>query len=507
MVSLARRYPALAQRFWARARDPARSRALSGQANADRRGQRPRLALLAGLLSALLAGPGTITAQELGPEYVVEAGDSLYTIAARFGTTVEALQSANGLTDPALIVPGQVLRLPGFEGASGRLTTHPVEFGETLASLSLRLGTPPETFVRLNRIVNPAAKYVGEPLVYPVGSPATPGLASATTHIIAPNETLVGLAAQHGVSPYAVVAVNERGVTSALIPGQSLVIPGSGGPPTGLPAPLLSLDVSPLPAEQGRTLRLAARLATGEPEGWAGAGEARLTAALDDRPLRFTPEGETWYALQGIAAEAEPGMHTLVVTVTLAPGRAYAFEQPLPVRRVDYGSQILPPVDPVTLDTPVTEAEWAYLKSLTTRFSPTRYWQGAFALPFGGPMTSPFGVVRTYNGGQLVSSDTGTDFAGPPGSPIYAAVPGVVVMAEPLVVRGNATLIEHGWGVYTGYWHQSQLDVKVSDVVQAGQAIGKLGSTGRVTSPNLHWELWVGGVPVDPMEWTQTAYP
>ncbi len=70
---------------------------------------RLRLAILTALLAALLPGPAPITAQEPGPEYVVEAGDSLYTTAARFGMTAEALQAASGLADLALIVSGQVL--------------------------------------------------------------------------------------------------------------------------------------------------------------------------------------------------------------------------------------------------------------------------------------------------------------------------------------------------------------------------------------------------------------
>jgi murein DD-endopeptidase MepM/ murein hydrolase activator NlpD len=78
-----------------------------------------------------------------------------------------------------------------------------------------------------------------------------------------------------------------------------------------------------------------------------------------------------------------------------------------------------------------------------------------------------------------------------------------VVLAETLHVRGNATIIDHGDGVFTGYWHQSELKVKVGDVVTAGQVIGLVGQTGRATGPHLHWELYVGGVQVDPLQWTK----
>ena len=76
----------------------------------------------------------------------------------------------------------------------------------------------------------------------------------------------------------------------------------------------------------------------------------------------------------------------------------------------------------------------------------------------------------------------------------------------PLDVRGNATIIDHGWGIFTGYWHQTEQYVKVGDFVSTGQVIGTIGSTGRVTGPHLHWELWVNGVPVDPMQWVRQSF-
>jgi len=82
-----------------------------------------------------------------------------------------------------------------------------------------------------------------------------------------------------------------------------------------------------------------------------------------------------------------------------------------------------------------------------------------------------------------------------------------VVFIGKLVVRGNATVIDHGWGVYTGYWHQSQTLVKVGDHVTTGQILGYQGDTGRVTGPHLHWEVIVGDVQVDPLQWTKVTFP
>jgi murein DD-endopeptidase MepM/ murein hydrolase activator NlpD len=83
----------------------------------------------------------------------------------------------------------------------------------------------------------------------------------------------------------------------------------------------------------------------------------------------------------------------------------------------------------------------------------------------------------------------------------------VVVFSEKLTVRGNASIIDHGQGIYSGFWHQEEIYVSVGDLVTAGQLIGKIGSTGRVTGPHLHWELWVNGVQVDPLDWLDVPIP
>jgi len=83
----------------------------------------------------------------------------------------------------------------------------------------------------------------------------------------------------------------------------------------------------------------------------------------------------------------------------------------------------------------------------------------------------------------------------------------VVVFAGPLTVRGNATIIDHGWGVYSGYWHQKEIKVQVGDKVKAGQLIGIIGDTGRVTGPHLHFEMIVNGIQVEPVDWLNQAYP
>ena len=129
--------------------------------------------------------------------------------------------------------------------------------------------------------------------------------------------------------------------------------------------------------------------------------------------------------------------------------------------------------------------------------------------PFGDTVkiNSFFGTRRSYNGSDYDFFHGGVDFGGGLGVQVFAPAAGIVVFADALEIRGNATIIDHGWGIYTGYFHQSEILVKVGDNVQPGQVIGIVGSTGRSTGAHLHWEMWVGGIQVDPLDWLTILIP
>ena len=136
------------------------------------------------------------------------------------------------------------------------------------------------------------------------------------------------------------------------------------------------------------------------------------------------------------------------------------------------------------------------------QITPRKLWQGPFILPVVGPISSPFGIGRSYNGAPVTSHHSGTDFGVPEGTPIMAAAHGRVAFAGPLTTRGNSVIIDHGLGVFTGYHHMSRIDVSVGQDVAEGQVIGAVGMTGLATGPHLHWELIVSGANVDPVFWT-----
>jgi murein DD-endopeptidase MepM/ murein hydrolase activator NlpD len=150
--------------------------------------------------------------------------------------------------------------------------------------------------------------------------------------------------------------------------------------------------------------------------------------------------------------------------------------------------------------------------AIVSAAAPTKLWNGKLSLPVSVPycIRDWFGMRRSFNGSSYDYFHSGLDYGVcSPDHPfdIYAAAPGTVVFAGPLTVRGNATFIDHGWGVYTAYFHQEEIYVSVGQQVKEGQLIGKIGATGRVTGPHLHWEVWVNGIQVEPTDWLENAYP
>jgi murein DD-endopeptidase MepM/ murein hydrolase activator NlpD len=126
-----------------------------------------------------------------------------------------------------------------------------------------------------------------------------------------------------------------------------------------------------------------------------------------------------------------------------------------------------------------------------------RLWGGTLVRPRETRVTSSFGDGREFNG-QVQSRHMGLDLAGPSGEPVVAAARGVVALVDEFHLAGNVVYIDHGAGLITAYFHLSRQDVAQGDTVEAGQPIGLVGATGRVTGPHLHWVARYGSVTVDP---------
>jgi murein DD-endopeptidase MepM/ murein hydrolase activator NlpD len=137
------------------------------------------------------------------------------------------------------------------------------------------------------------------------------------------------------------------------------------------------------------------------------------------------------------------------------------------------------------------EEDGKKLQAIYATITPEKFWTGRFRIPLDGVKTGGnFGKRRVLNG-QASSPHTGVDMPAATGTPVHAAQRGRVVLAEETYFGGNTVVVDHGWGVYTLYAHFSEIDVKPGDLVDKGNILGKVGATGRVTGPHLHWGLIV----------------
>jgi murein DD-endopeptidase MepM/ murein hydrolase activator NlpD len=467
-----------------------------------------RLILLLLVLALITVTPALAQEEDAnGPVYIVEAGDTLASIAFRFGVSVKELADLNAITNVNLLAVGDRLVIPGLEGVRGVLTTESILFGDSMRSLSRRHQIPAEGLARLNRLVSPAQLYAGRELVLPV-SEENGGLAQRA--FVRPGQSVLQAAVAFGANPWTLALLNGYPAPSLAAAGDVLLLPGEGsGGPGALPEAITGVVVETLPLVQGRTFAIQVESAQELDLG----GSLAVTDLRDQDPisreLLFFPHQDGYIALQGVHAMASPGLHPIQLQVALTDGSRFTFTQLVPLRAGGYIFDLPLQVDPQTLDPEVTAPEDELWLSLATPATPDRLWEGVFQAPspFADLWTSRYGSRRSYNGSPYNYFHTGLDFVGGVGVEIWAPAPGVVRFAGPLVVRGNATVIDHGWGVFTAYMHQSEILVAEGDRVEAGQLIGLVGGTGRVTGAHLHWEVWVGGIQVDPVEWLERPFP
>lgn len=224
--------------------------------------------------------------------------------------------------------------------------------------------------------------------------------------------------------------------------------------------------------------------------------------------LAMGPEGLSGFV--GFGTEDPPGPAQMSVHVfgTLNEPLDYAYDLTVRETQWTFDDIYLPPPPPPDPNAPPppppppdeTERLFALYATVTER-----RWDGPWQIPIGlgGDVwvSGYFGEERSFNGGPRGGHHGGTDIAAPAGTEIRATNRGTVVFAEEGLYRGNLVVIDHGAGVSSSYGHQSILRVSVGDVVERGDVVGLVGSTGLSSGPHLHWEVAVGGVLVDGLRW------
>lgn len=418
------------------------------------------------ILSFTLLVSSQETVQQGVSIHVVQRGENLFRIALRYGLTTEELATLNSISNPEQIQIGQRLLIPNPDG---RVSTGE---GDETDAVSMTESTVEE-----------------QP-------------SSVLVHTVQTGETLFKIAMMYGSTVSELSGANGISDATQIFVGQQIVIPSleSTVASIALPARVASLELTPQILAEGQTTEI--RL-TSE-------SQASVTMrVLEQTIVGHTNEQQLEHTLLvGVPVFTEPGTYTAEIEIRFSDQTVETINLPLFLRAGAYGSETINLIEgrDNLLDANVESAEQLLLESATQATTSTRYFNGPMSLPAAAAMTSQFGTRRSYNGGAFDRYHSGTDFAGVPGTPILAPAPGVVVLADRLNVRGNATMIDHGWGIYTGYWHQNEIFVAVGDRVETGQIIGTIGSTGRVTGAHLHWELWVNGIAVDPMQWVSQSF-
>lgn len=224
---------------------------------------------------------------------------------------------------------------------------------------------------------------------------------------------------------------------------------------------------------------------------------------IANQPLHFETDDAGCYRALAPVPVGTPD--TLVVAFRIA-GHAGGVERlsaRVPVSRVRSGVLQLS-VDPRFITPPDSElprirAERDTVIAVSSRSHDTpRLWIGMFLRPRSTRITANFGQRREFNG-ALRSLHMGVDLSGATGAPVIASNRGVVVIVHNFYYAGNAIHIDHGNGLTTAYMHLSETMVAVGDTVTRGEIIGRVGATGRVTGPHLHWHAKYGLVTVNPL--------
>lgn len=454
-----------------------------------------RKILALSFLCLILLFPANVFAQPAPPElvalppHVVRSGETLFSIAQRYGTDVTTLARLNHLSDPRHIYVGQQLSLVAEPAGVDLRTwdTHRLQMGESFSWLARRGGLAWETCAEANRVLNSGDLLVGQQLLLPP-------VAAPTTLAVAPAQATPLLQAlRHNVPFWEVLRLNPR----PLYAGAGMLLPGEGPAPF-LPYPLVALDLTPQPIVRGQTAIIA--LETVAPA-------TCEVYYLDHAEPCYAQDPTHLFAFISLSPMLDPATYPVNLQVR-SEGSEMALELPLVVSPGRFGYEVINVGGSRQhlMDPSLLQAERAKLDAIALIREPQRYWQVPLRYPVQAAISSYFGSRRSY-GGSYNSYHSGVDFRACTGTPVRAPADGVVVLADPLVVRGNAIMIDHGWGLVTGYWHLSQIDVSVGQRVSRGEIVGRVGNTGLSTGSHLHWEMWVDGTPVNPLQWVETFYP
>lgn len=258
------------------------------------------------------------------------------------------------------------------------------------------------------------------------------------------------------------------------------------------PVQALQVQVTPANPELGDTLSVMIQV--------DGSSGGNPTVSVQQKNYPAFPMGNNRFrALLPTTPLEKPGARQIQVA---GDGKVENLSVQVRSRNFPTQSITLPPGK----DSEGTDAEFDRVDAFKALVTPQKFWNGPLLRPNSGEITTIYGVRRYYNG--VFAQDyyhRGVDYAGAYGSPVVAPAAGRVSLvgreSQGFKIHGNVVGIDHGQGLASILMHLSRIDVKEGDLVQPGQVIGALGSTGASTGPHLHWGLYVHGQAIDPVPW------
>jgi murein DD-endopeptidase MepM/ murein hydrolase activator NlpD len=259
---------------------------------------------------------------------------------------------------------------------------------------------------------------------------------------------------------------------------------------------------APLPAQQNAVLPLS-RASSAVPGGIAlipvGNGMRAPGVSFDGKRVMLIRQNDQWLAVVGLPLATIPGELKLQVRTDdgAEPARTVTFM----VTDKKYSEQRLSvapgQVNLSKKDLARYNRETARLHVVMQSFSSAAPATLQLLPPVDGPRSSSFGLRRVFNG-ESRNPHSGMDIAATTGTPVRAAADGRVIETGNYFFNGNTVLMEHGEGLITMYCHLSVIGVKTGDVLRRGEVLGKVGATGRVTGPHLHFGVALNRAYVDP---------